>query len=771
MVNELERWQIIDQNYVARLKEENLPEIDSRVYFSINNQDLVRLFSEQLYTRHIDLQSRVLKQKNLSYYTIASAGHEFNVAIAYIARESDIALLHYRSSAFMLERASKISDLEFLHQIKTQIRSLIASKHEPVSNGRHKVFGSIRLNVPPQTSTIASHLPKALGLALSINQNKILKHNSANSFGICLEHDSVVLCSFGDASFNHSTAQGAFNAARKLCFEHIPLPLVFICEDNNIGISVKTPENWIASNFPDDNLYYIQANGLDLIDVLAKSQQAITYARTNKKPVFLHIKTFRLMGHAGSDIEQHYLSLAEIVSNENKDPLLYTASLLIKNKILTSKEILDLYEHIRRKVQQVTDEVINEPKLQNTYDVMKSIEPDKAKLKAPRVPSTKNYLQAFDKIMANWRHPRNMCQSINLVLAEILLQYNNSVIFGEDVGRKGGVYRVTSNLQKYFGRKRVFDTILDEQTILGTAIGYGQNGLLPIVEIQFLAYLYNAIDQVRGEAATLSFFSAGKLANPMIIRIASLAYQKGFGGHFHNDNAFAILREIPGIIIACPSNAASAVKILRTLAKLCYIERKVCVILEPIALYFTKNIYNETDNLMLTQYPELKETIKYGEISINNEFNLEQFQSTTIVVVISYANGYYLSLQAAHLISKQYNIDIRLVDLNWLHPLPMTSLGVYLSEISKENKGSQYKILIVDECRKTGSVSEELHTNLYEFFDNNNISEFFSLSRITAKDSFIPLGPAADFVLPSVDEIKNKILSMVHTEITNVGGN
>src|SRR5690554_8156243 len=135
---------------------------------------------------------------------------------------------------------------------------------------------------------------------------------------------------------------------------------------------------------------------------------------------------------------------------------------------------------------------------------------------------------------------------------------------GEDIGRKGGVYGVTRGLQKRFGVHRVVDTLLDEQSILGLGIGLGQNGLLPIVEIQFLAYLHNAEDQLRGEAATLSFFSSGQYQNPMVIRIASLAYQKGFGGHFHNDNSIAVLRDLPGVIVACPSNGPDAANMLRT---------------------------------------------------------------------------------------------------------------------------------------------------------------------------------------------------------------
>ena len=223
---ELERWQIIDQNFTKRVNSYDLPEI------AVNNDDLINptsfinLFTTQLITRHIDLTARILKQKNLGFYTIGSAGHEGNVGLSYVFNVQDIALLHYRSSAFMLNRAYKHSGQSGLDkQIVEQLKSLVAAKSDQISNGRHKVFGSIELNVPPQTSTIASHLPKAVGLALSINHNKLLKNKSAH-----LKNNSVVICSFGDASFNHSTAQGAINAARILAYQNIPLPIVFVCE-------------------------------------------------------------------------------------------------------------------------------------------------------------------------------------------------------------------------------------------------------------------------------------------------------------------------------------------------------------------------------------------------------------------------------------------------------------------------------------------------------------------------------------------------------------
>ncbi|MFD0851240.1 MFS transporter, partial [Actinomadura adrarensis] len=157
-----------------------------------------------------------------------------------------------------------------------------------------------------------------------------------------------------------------------------------------------------------------------------------------------------------------------------------------------------------------------------------------------------------------------LAQAINAELADLLGSRPGMLLFGEDVARKGGVYGVTRGLLKKFGAGRVFDTVLDEQSILGLALGTGLSGLLPVPEIQYLAYLHNALDQIRGEAATLGFFSQRQYANPMVVRVAGYAYQKGFGGHFHNDNAVGALRDIPGLVIASPSRPDDAAGMLRT---------------------------------------------------------------------------------------------------------------------------------------------------------------------------------------------------------------
>lgn len=151
---------------------------------------------------------------------------------------------------------------------------------------------------------------------------------------------------------------------------------------------------------------------------------------------------------------------------------------------------------------------------------------------AARAPSAEQRLRAFgnERLLPEQQPARHMAVQINRALTDLLVKYPQALVFGEDVGRKGGVYTVTKGLASRFGPRRVFNTLLDETTILGLAQGYGAMGFLPIPEIQYLAYFHNACDQIRGEACSLQYFSNNRYRNPMVMRIASLGYQKGFGG-------------------------------------------------------------------------------------------------------------------------------------------------------------------------------------------------------------------------------------------------
>ncbi|MBA3432549.1 MAG: MFS transporter, partial [Actinobacteria bacterium] len=184
------------------------------------------LWRAQVASRQADYAARWLEEHGRSFYTIGSAGHESNAAVALALRTDDPALLHYRSGAFYLARATRAG----IDGLRDVLLGVVAATAEPIAGGRHKVFGRKELAILPMTSTIASHLPRALGMALAIDRAARLHVSSP------WQADAVVLCSFGDASVSHATAQAALSASAQCAFQGLPVPLLWLCEDNGLGI-------------------------------------------------------------------------------------------------------------------------------------------------------------------------------------------------------------------------------------------------------------------------------------------------------------------------------------------------------------------------------------------------------------------------------------------------------------------------------------------------------------------------------------------------------
>lgn len=733
----INRAQVVDENFIEFVKTwdvaaDSRPDDDSPVRpgdGGLSVAEFRALFESQMASRHIDLEARAMRARNEGFYTIGSSGHECNAVLGRLTRHTDPAFLHYRSGGFMMERLQKIEQ----DPVYDTALSLAASAEDPISGGRHKVWGSVKAWVPPQTSTIASHLPKAVGAAIALTQAKRLGAD------LPVPDDSIVLCSFGDASANHATAQTAFNSAQWTAFQGLPCPMLFVCEDNDIGISVRTPENWIEASFKQrPGIKYFQADGLDLVDTWDVAQEAIDYCRRHRAPVFLHLKLKRLLGHAGTDTETEYRSQQELEGIEACDPLLMSAETALESGAMTADEILERYEAMRQRVQEASRRAAKTAKLTSAEAVMEPLapyHPDRINAEATRADYADRRLAVFgsEKQLPENQAPRHLAILINRALHDLMAKYPEMTVFGEDVAQKGGVYTVTSGLFRTFKGHRVFNTLLDETTILGMAQGQAMLGLLPCPEIQYLAYLHNAADQIRGEACSLQFFSNAQYANGMLVRIASLAYQKGFGGHFHNDNSFAALRDIPGLIVACPSRGDDAAMMLRTCAALARKDGRVVTFLEPIALYMTKDLHEPKDGKWQFQYPAPDQAIELGAGRVYNP-------KAKDLLIVTFGNGVPMSLRVAKQLEAETGKSIRILDLRWLKPLNRELLAKHASDIGK--------VLVVDEGRRTGGIAEEVFTAIDE--QCNNVVK----RRVAGEDSYIPLADAANLVLVQEEQIK-----------------
>ena len=679
------------------------------------------LFEAQATSRHLDFVARELQQTGQGFYTIGSAGHESNAMVALALRRSDPAMLHYRSGAFYVARARQAPAST---PIRDVLQGLMGLADEPIAGGRHKVFGHPDLAIIPQTSTIASHLPRAVGLAIALHRAHRLKVDCE------WPTDAVVVCSFGDASANHSTAVGAINTALATAFRGLPVPILFVCEDNGFGISVPTPKGWIEAAYGSrPGLAYVSADGSDPVTAWPAIVQAADTVREQRRPAFLHLRCVRFGGHAGSDAEISYRMPREIEADYARDPLLATASRL-RATGASAADILAGYDAIRLKIDEEVERLADQPRLGSAAEIMAPIAPRNP----AQVAETARALRATQP--ADQARARTLAESINATLDELLAADRRVIVFGEDVGVKGGVYGVTARLARKHGPARVFDTPLDEQAILGLGLGAGLAGLIPIPEVQYLAYLHNAEDQLRGEGATLPFFSRGRFSNPMVVRIAGLGYQKGFGGHFHNDNAVAVLRDIPGLVVACPARADDAASMLRTCVAAAITDSTLSVFLEPIALYHQRDLYEPGDRGWLAadhdEHVPIGRARSYGN-------------GSAMITMISFGNGVPLSLRVARRLAAA-GIAADVLDLRWLAPLPVEDILA-----AAQSTG---RVLVVDETRHSGGVGEGVVTALVE-------GGFIGpIHRVASKDSFVPLGPAAEHVLLSEDEIEKAALGL-----------
>jgi 2-oxoisovalerate dehydrogenase E1 component len=681
-----------------------------------------RLFEAQATSRHLDFVARELQQEGRGFYTIGSAGHESNAMVATALRATDPALLHYRSGGFYIARAQQVSGSTPIRDI---LQGLMGLADEPIAGGRHKVFGHPDLAVIPQTSTIASHLPRAVGLAIALHRAHRLKVECE------WPEDAVVACSFGDASANHSTAAGAINTALATAFRGLPVPILLVCEDNGLGISVPTPPGWIEAAYGSrPGLAYVYADGSDPATAWPAIVAAVDLVRDRRQPVFLHLRTVRFGGHAGSDAEISYRKPRAIEADYARDPLLATASCL-RAAGATVADILERYEAIRLAIDAETERLKEKPRLRSAAEVMAPIAPRNPAQVAETVRALRVQAEIGDQ-----PKPRTLAESINATLDELLAVERRVIVFGEDVGVKGGVYGVTARLARKHGAARVFDTLLDEQSILGLGLGAGLAGLIPIPEVQYLAYLHNAEDQLRGEGATLPFFSRGRFRNPMVVRIAGLGYQKGFGGHFHNDNAVAALRDIPGLVLACPARPDDAAAMLRTCVAAALSDGTMSVYLEPIALYHQRDLYEPGDQAWLA--------VDHGEhvpLGRARSYGARPAELT----MISFGNGVPMSLRVARRLAA-VGIAAQVMDLRWLAPLPVEDMLAAAR--------STGRVLVVDETRHGGGVGEGVITALVE----NGFTG--SIQRVASQDSFVPLGTAAQHVLLGEDEIEKAALTL-----------
>ena len=686
-----------------------------------DSEMLAALFDAMAGSRHIDIEARRMRERGQGFYTIGSAGHESNAYVAAALQPTDPALLHYRSGAFYLARSTQ-AGRKLEDGLRDILLGMMGAIADPASGGRHKVFGNPDLAVIPQTSTIASHLPRGVGVAFAIAR--------ARRIGVSTRwpSDALAVVSFGDASLNHSTATGALNTAGYCVRQQLALPLLFVCEDNGLGISVPTPQGWVAEAAQRPGIRYLAADGDDPDAVRAAALEAAAFVRAKRRPAFLHVRTVRFMGHAGSDVESGYRPPGEITADFERDPLVALA------RRIGSGDLAQRYDEIGQLVHSLAEDLIGARTLATARAVVEPLAPRSAQAiesEVTRFADDDTRREAFFGRMPEQSGQLTLAQSINAALTDALAARPQTVVFGEDVGNKGGVYGITRGLQQRFRANRVFDTLLDEQSILGLGLGMGVSGLLPIPEIQYLAYLHNAEDQLRGEGASLRFFSNGTFVNPMVVRVAGLAYQKGFGGHFHNDNGLAVLRDIPGLVVAVPSRPEDAAPMMRSCLAAAVVDGQVSVYLEPIALYHERDLLEPGDRGWLGVY-SLTTHIPIGTARTHGD--------GTHITVLTYGNGVRMSMRVGGPARRRGHRDA-----DGRPALAHAVAGRRHGARSERHRPGAHRRREPAKWRRRRGHRHR-HSSEQGFAGR--------IARVASLDSYVPLGDAANTVLLSEDDIE-----------------
>ena len=500
----------IDQHFMRVLRDRSAKEMAAAGVGDLDVEpasQMRSLFDAQLESRHLDFAARWLQSQDKGYYTIASAGHESNAALGLLSRRTDRApLLHYRSGGFDAARAALGGQANPARDI---LLSLTSAQADPMSGGRHKVYGHPGLSDHSANldHRIAPAQSSRLGLT-ALDLSRRVDHHSSFPYG------AVVICSFGDASVNHSTVAGALNAAAYLVHRNIGCPLLFVCEDNGIGISTPTPDGWSAAALQSvPGLRYRYVDGADPVSLLAVVTESLADVRESRAAGILHLRTVRFMEHAGSDAEIAYRSQTEILADYTKDPLAASANALVDAGILSPSEVLHEYDQVRQRVMDEAHECPcpgatgQQRKRHGASCPARGPSCDRADAR------TRCTTPGLGGRLPEDGPPLTLAQTINATLTDLMVDHPNALVFGEDVA-----VRAASSASAVGCESASAASECSTPCWTNRRFWVLRSALLWLVSCRYpkssiWQHLYNAEDQLRGEAATLGFFSNGQYRN------------------------------------------------------------------------------------------------------------------------------------------------------------------------------------------------------------------------------------------------------------------
>jgi pyruvate dehydrogenase E1 component beta subunit len=315
-----------------------------------------------------------------------------------------------------------------------------------------------------------------------------------------------------------------------------------------------------------------------------------------------------------------------------------------------------------------------------------------------------------------------MVQAINSTLAYEMEHDRRVLIFGQDIGKNGGVFRVTDTLQERFGEDRVFDTPLAESGIIGTSLGMAMHGLRPVVEIQFAAFMFLSFNQIGSQLARMRYRSGGVYSAPVVIRAP-------FGGgvrtpEMHSDSVEAFFMHLQGIKIVIPSNPYDAKGLLHAAIE----DPDPVMFLEHMKLYrsFRQEVSEE------------RYTIPIGQAAV--------VRRGSDVTVMAYGAMVKVALEAADQVEQATGASIEVIDLRTIAPMDEDTI---IDSVNKTGRA-----VIVHEAAKTGGVAAEIVAIINE---HCLYSLLKPVERVTSPDTPFPVPKLEDFFIPTPDRVAKAI--------------
>lgn len=698
--------------------------------YKLGKKELVELLENVYTSRKVDDAEISMKKQSKAYFQISGAGHEgiLSAAARVLKPKHDWFLCYYRDRALCLGLG--VTPYEMLCQANANIG-------DSASHGRMMPahWGHVDLNIVNKSSCTGTQFLQACGLAeAGLWYKRLTEEYKIKGHENKYYDDEIIYVSTGDGTI----AQGEFWEGLTTAIVN-NLPVMFMVEDNGFAISTPTavqyPEGSISkalANFP--GLKIFTTDGNCPIESFATMTEATNYIRKNRKPALVHANVTRPYSHSLSDDHGMYRTKAELAAEGELDVFHAYPKFLVEAGIITETEREETLKKVSAKVKADMDECLKTP-WPDTSTAMDHLYSTEKEISSEKLFETVPNFSGKDDVP--------MAASINKVLRS---EFNKNPLlrmWGEDVADffekerlnnpelkgKGGVFKLTANVQRESRDGQVFNSPLAEANVIGRAIGAAIRGIKPVVEIQFFDYIWTAYMQLKNEMATLRYRSGGDFTCPMVVRVPIGGYLKG-GAIYHSQCGESLFTHVPGIRVAFPSNSADAAGLLRTAINAD----------DPVMFLEHKHLYYQGYNRAAD--PGEEYMIPFGKAKIVRE--------GTDATIVAWGALVQKSIEAARKMEAEGK-SVEVIDLRTLAPYDFEAIKKSISKTSR--------LMIAHEEQKTsgfaGEISARVTEECFELLDA-------PILRVGAMDTHCAYNPGLeDVILPQIIHVEEQLRKLL----------